>query len=250
MTNAFNAGRFLERGYDFVQLDIGQLPIDTVFDGWSSFLDQDLLCKQRWGISTRHYYDPDPGYFRKEGKWDDEIGELSDEKQYFHWNPDLREGVNNRLVNPVSFEELDRWSHWLAAQQRIHGVLHSVYMQACQAIDKTIGRPVLVPHATDRSILRTMQYDAGKPGKKHTDKSCLSIEVAKTHPGLIIDGESIDAPPGSLLIFGGCKAAHLLDRPDIAKDHKALAYEGVDGETRKVIILFGQAYCPGLREEG
>jgi hypothetical protein len=249
MMSAFNATRFLDQGYDFVRLDISQLPIDAVLDGWSRFLDQPISTKKRWKIPTTHYYDPDPGYFRKEGKWDEEIEEFSDEKQYFHWNPDLRTGVNNRLVDPVSVEELDRWSHWLAAQQHVHSVCHAAYMRACQAIDEIHGQPALVPHTTGSSILRTMQYDAGKPGKAHTDKGCLTIEVAKTHPGLIINGASIDAPPGSLLIFGSRKAAHLLGRPEIAKDHKALAYEGVDGEARKVIILFGQAYCPKLRKE-
>ena len=243
----FDPIRFLDRGYDFVDLHISSFPVNQIMEGWQRFLARPLEEKLRWGIQPKGYWMPDPGFFVKDGTRDDETWKLSDEKQYFHFNSRFRIGVNNRLVQPVSLAELAEWNDWLQAQELVYESVNRRFLELARALDGVLGGSVLTSRSNSASVLRTMQYDAGKPGKPHADKSAVTFHLYTSHPGYLMRGESIESPPGKVLVFGGRKLAFVLDRPDLAVQHEAAPYINASGETRKVIVFFGHLRMPELK---
>ena len=245
---SFHVVSFLDRGYDFVPLDIDRLPIAEVFAGLELFLAQPLSEKMRWHIPQKGYYDPDPGYFRKEGKWDPEIEELSDEKEYFHWSPSLVQELIERSNDPLTETDIAPWADWLNQLRVVYDACMRHLQHVFQEMDAALPRPVLYERREIDSILRIMAYDAGKPGKPHVDKSAVTFHVASTHPGYIMRGTHVDSPPGTVLAFGSRKLAHVLQRPELGVLHEAAPYHGANGERRRVIVLFGHLHVPELRD--
>ncbi len=199
----------------YAVIPFSHVHVPGALQGWNQFLDEPQEVKDGWTIDVEGAGDPDDGYFRRTGTLQNGI--LDDIKQGFHYRYRLHPRLHRKGVS------VDLYRVWIMhTLSELHRQCAATSRMIARALDSRIhgyqfAERVGAAPAVTTSVLRLLSYDLQaariKPviGKRHIDKSFLTIHIAEERPGLRFARETHPYQPRSrtALIFFGDKAARL-----------------------------------------
>lgn len=235
----------LERGYGLTNFIIPNL-VERVFSGWTKFAGEDQVYKNCW-TADKNNPDPDEGYIRRSGE--QKGGGVYDHKEFFHYRPTLRTKFKVLGVDYQGYYDwlidLDDLFRCCCESLELIGAVLDDRLPGYDFVSR-ISRAYLA----DQPVLRLLHYCEAQAAnqeiaKFHADRSLLTIHVAETHPGLMLQPNSERIPylpeEGKALVFPGRKAEALTEGKLRALNHGVVVPndEDVLGQQRQSIVFFG-----------
>lgn len=204
--------------------------LTEVVNGWQSFMQMSAVERRRWCFDIEGTGGPDDGYIPPKGG-------PYDFKHVFHYRP--------RLCRYIRDAELTEWQRqWMSSCDAVYRTCVNEFYRLLLQLDQELPGYSFRDRAndTDGHVLRLLMYEpaadrGGTIGRRHDDKSLLSIHVADSHPGLRMGHRRTLVEPavGYTLCFPGKKAEVLTDGALPATWHEI---SDEDPTTRRWSIVF------------
>lgn len=243
-----NARELINRGVTTVPFQASGLALPAI-EAFRRFLNEDYELRSTWTVDRGFADEPDDGYTEKSGGKDEKP---QDHKHTFHYRPPLEEWLRRQ-----SAVGIDKHRELLNTSRRLFYPCNDIATNLMMALDQE-----LPPFKIYQKYLEGQNYNKqpgnavrlvcykgvpnayGSMGKKHTDKSFLTIAVAESSPGLQLgeQKELCRVYDGIAIAFLGDKAQRLTGGVLKAVPHEVPNQEQNLSEPRWAVVDFIHTY--------
>lgn len=169
---------FMHNSMTTVPFPQGNL-IHLVEGGYRTFLREPDAYKNQWSFDLSLNNDPDDGLVRKPGVMGDD-GNLTDEKFFFHFRPQLLSLLHQRNVN------CEKHALWLLHCTQLYNLCITLQNEYARQLDRVLPGYHFYEMVRDEivsnlHVLRLLYYDGGNGARDHQDRSFWTIHLSQSH---------------------------------------------------------------------